>query len=222
LATRLNIIYEDNHLVAVNKRPGDLVQGDKTRDVPLPERLKSYLKEKFNKPGNVFCGVIHRLDRPTTGVVLFARTSKGLERMNKAFKERQTQKTYWAVVEGQLRGKNDLKHFLKKNSKNNKAIVFKRPEEGAKEARLSYNVLKTGDNYSLVEVELHTGRHHQIRAQFSAIGHAIKGDVKYGARRAERDKSICLHARSLTFSHPTTKEPTTITAEEPQTFQPFL
>src|SRR6056300_390243 len=119
LATRLNIIYEDNHLVAVNKRPGDLVQGDKTGDIPLPDHLKSYLKEKFNKPGNVFCGVIHRLDRPTTGVVLFARTSKGLERMNRAFKERQTQKTYWAVVEGQLRGKNDLKHFLKKNSKNN-------------------------------------------------------------------------------------------------------
>ena len=116
MATRLNIIYEDNHLVAVNKRPGDLVQGDKTGDLPLPELIKSYLKEKFNKPGNVFCGVIHRLDRPTTGVVLFARTSKGLERMNKAFKERQTQKTYWAIVEGQLRGKNDLKHFLKKNS----------------------------------------------------------------------------------------------------------
>ena len=222
LATALNIIYEDNHLIAVNKRAGDLVQGDKTGDIPLPDRLKSYLKEKFNKPGNVFCGVIHRLDRPTTGVVLFARTSKGLERMNKAFKERKTQKTYWAIVEGQLHGKNDLKHFLKKNGKNNKAIVFKRPEEGAKDARLSYTVLKTGDNYSLVEVALHTGRHHQIRAQFSAIGHPIKGDVKYGARRAERDKSICLHARELSFNHPTTKEAVKIIAEVPESFKPFI
>ncbi|HCP41110.1 MAG TPA: RNA pseudouridine synthase [Cryomorphaceae bacterium] len=222
MATRLNIIYEDNHLIALNKRAGDLIQGDITGDLPLPDQIKSYLKEKFNKPGKVFCGVIHRLDRPTTGVVLFARTSKSLQRMNKAFKERRTQKTYWAIVEGQLRGKDDLKHFLKKNRKNNKAIVFKRPEEGAKEARLSYRVLKTGDNFSLVEVQLHTGRHHQIRGQFSAIGHAIKGDVKYGARRAQRDKSICLHARTLTFNHPTTKEPTTVTAEAPLTFQPFV
>lgn len=216
------IIYEDNHLIAVNKRAGDLVQGDKTGDVPLPDLLKSYLKEKFNKPGEVFLGVIHRLDRPTTGVVVFARTSKGLERMNAAFKNRETQKNYLAIVEGQLRGKNDLKHFLKKNSKNNKTVVFNRPEEGAKEARLSYHVLKTGDNYSLVEVELHTGRHHQIRAQFSAIGHAIKGDVKYGARRAERDKSICLHALTLAFDHPTTKEPVLIKADVPESFRPFL
>lgn len=222
MAQNIDILYQDNHLIAVNKRAGDLVQGDQTGDVPLPDRIKEYLKEKYNKPGNVFCGVIHRLDRPTTGVVLFARTSKGLERMNKAFKERQTQKTYWAIVEGKLHGENTPKHYLKKNPKNNKAIVFKRPEVGAKEASLSYRVLTTGDNYSLVEIELHTGRHHQIRAQFSALGHSIKGDVKYGARRGERDKSICLHARTLEFQHPTTKENVTITAPAPASFTPFL
>lgn len=222
MAQNIDILYQDNHLIAVNKRAGDLVQGDQTGDVPLPDRIKEYLKEKYNKPGNVFCGVIHRLDRPTTGVVLFARTSKGLERMNKAFKERQTQKTYWAIVEGKLHGENTPKHYLKKNPKNNKAIVFKRPEVGAKEASLSYRVLTTGDNYSLVEIELHTGRHHQIRAQFSALGHSIKGDVKYGARRSERDKSICLHARSLTFEHPTTKEMVHIVSHSPESFSPFV
>jgi 23S rRNA pseudouridine1911/1915/1917 synthase len=218
----LSILFEDNHLIAVNKKAGDLVQGDQTGDVPLPEVLKEYLKEKFQKPGNVFLGVIHRLDRPTTGVVLFARTSKGLERMNAAFKNRSTQKTYWAVVEGITEEKGTLHHFLKKNAKTNKAIVFNRAEEGAKEAKLSYKRLLAGDRYSLIEIDLHTGRHHQIRAQFSAIGHAVKGDVKYGARRAEKDHSICLHARSLTFEHPTTKEQIEIQAPPPLTFEPFL
>ncbi len=221
MAADLNIIYQDNHLIAVNKRAGDLVQGDHTGDVPLPDHIKAYLKHKYNKPGNVFCGVIHRLDRPTTGVVLFARTSKGLERMNKAFKERQITKTYWALVEGSLGGENSLRHFLKKNSKNNKSTVFKKAEVGAKEARLSYRVIKTGDNYSLLEVELDTGRHHQIRAQFAAIGHAIKGDVKYGARRAERDKSICLHARTLSFINPVSGENIEIEAGFPESFKPF-
>jgi 23S rRNA pseudouridine1911/1915/1917 synthase len=221
LAADLNIIYQDNHLIAVNKRAGDLVQGDHTGDIPLPDHIKAYLKYKFNKPGNVFCGVIHRLDRPTTGVVLFARTSKGLERMNKAFKERQIKKTYWALVEGRLEGEDSLRHFLKKNSKNNKSTVFKKAEVGAKEARLSYRVIKTGDNYSLLEVELDTGRHHQIRAQFAAIGHAVKGDVKYGARRAERDKSICLHAKTLSFIHPVSGEKIEIEASSPESFKPF-
>ena len=221
MAADLNIIYQDNHLIAVNKRAGDLVQGDHTGDVPLPDHIKAYLKYKFNKPGNVFCGVIHRLDRPTTGVVLFARTSKGLERMNKAFKERQIKKTYWALVEGRLEGEDSLRHFLKKNGKNNKSTVFKKAEVGAKEARLSYRVIKTGDNYSLLEVELDTGRHHQIRAQFAAIGHAVKGDVKYGARRAERDKSICLHAKTLSFIHPVSGEKIEIEASSPESFKPF-
>jgi 23S rRNA pseudouridine1911/1915/1917 synthase len=215
------ILFEDNHLIAVNKRAGDLVQGDQTGDTPLPDYLKTYIKEKYNKPGNVFLGVIHRLDRPTTGVVLFARTSKGLERMNAAFKNRQTQKSYWAIVEGQLEGSKTLLHYLKKNPKNNKSTAFLRPEEGAKDAKLTYKSLNIGDRYTLVEIELHTGRHHQIRSQLAAIGHPIKGDVKYGARRAERDKSICLHARNLKFSHPTTKETIAITAETPESFKPF-
>ena len=216
------IIYEDNHLIAVNKRAGDLVQGDKTGDVPLPELLKSYLKEKFNKPGEVFLGVIHRLDRPTTGVVVFARTSKGLERMNAAFKNRETQKSYWALVEGQIVEDGQLHHYLKKNPKTNKSIAFKRTEPGAKEAKLSYRILNCGERYSLLEVDLQTGRHHQIRSQLAAVGHPIKGDVKYGARRGERDKSICLHAQSLTFLHPTTKESIRIEAGIPEAFKPFL
>ena len=218
----LDILYEDNHLIALNKRAGDLVQGDKTGDKPLPDLIKAYIKDKYNKPGNVFCGVIHRLDRPTTGIVLFARTSKGLERMNAAFKNRETKKQYWALVEGKIEDGRDLQHYLKKNSKTNKSTVFKRPEPEAKEALLSFKVLNIGDRYSLVEIDLHTGRHHQIRAQFSAIGHPVKGDVKYGARRGERDKSICLHSRNLTFEHPTTKELVNIIAKTPSTFDPFI
>jgi len=222
LGELLDILYEDNHLIALNKRAGDLVQGDKTGDKPLPDLIKTYIKDKYNKPGNVFCGVIHRLDRPTTGIVLFARTSKGLERMNAAFKNRETKKQYWALVEGKLEDGRDLQHYLKKSSKTNKSTVFKRPEPEAKEALLSFKVLNTGDRYSLVEIDLHTGRHHQIRAQFSAIGHPVKGDVKYGARRGERDKSICLHSRNLTFEHPTTKELVNIIAKTPSTFDPFI
>ncbi len=222
MGKRLDILYEDNHLIALNKRAGDLVQGDQTGDKPLPDLIKTYIKDKYNKPGNVFCGVIHRLDRPTTGVVLFARTSKGLERMNAAFKNRETKKQYWALVEGKIELGRDLQHYLKKNSKTNKSTVFKRPEPEAKEALLTFKVLNTGDRYSLVEIDLHTGRHHQIRAQFSAIGHPVKGDVKYGARRGERDKSICLHSRHLTFEHPTSKELVNIIAKAPSTFDPFI
>jgi 23S rRNA pseudouridine1911/1915/1917 synthase len=222
MGKKLDILFEDNHLIAVNKNPGDLVQGDQTGDAPLPELIKAYIKKKYDKPGEVFLGVIHRLDRPTSGVVLFARTSKGLERMNAAFKNRQTSKKYWALVEGQLSGDGELQHYLKKNPKNNKALVLNTPEEGAKEAKLSYQTLKVGDRYSLVEVDLQTGRHHQIRAQFASIGHPIKGDIKYGARRAERDRSICLHAHSLEFTHPTTKVTVNIIAPPPDSFLPFL
>ena len=222
MASLPEIIFEDNHLIAVNKRAGDLVQGDKTGDTPLPDLLKSYLKEKFNKPGAVFLGVIHRLDRPTTGVVLFARTSKGLERRNAAFKNRETQKAYWALVEGQVTEDGQLRHYLKKNPRNNKSIAFKREEPGSKEANLTYRVLNCGERYTLLEVDLHTGRHHQIRSQLAAIGHPIKGDVKYGARRAERDKSICLHSRFLAFNHPTTKASVSIEASVPATFEAFL
>ena len=199
-----------------------MVQGDQTGDRILPDLIKSYLKITYNKPGNVFCGVIHRLDRPTTGIVLFARTSKGLERMNKAFKERQTVKKYWAVVEGAVAENASLVHYLKKNPKNNKATVFSKATEGAKRAELTFEVVTIGERYTLVEVTLGTGRHHQIRAQLAAWGHPIKGDVKYGARRGERDRSICLHARSLGFDHPTTKEPISIVAEAPESFRPFL
>ena len=210
------IIYEDNHLIAVNKRAGDLVQGDKTGDVPLPELLKSYLKEKFNKPGEVFLGVIHRLDRPTTGVVVFARTSKGLERMNAAFKNRETQKSYWALVEGQIVEDGQLHHYLKKNPKTNKSIAFKRMEPGAKEAKLSYRILNCGERYSLLEVDLQTGRHHQIRSQLAAVGHPIKGDVKYGAKRPNANGSICLHARKISFKHPTKEEKICLEASVPK------
>lgn len=216
------IIFEDNHLIAVNKRAGELVQGDKTGDVPLPDLLKSYIKKKYNKPGAVFLGVIHRLDRPTTGVVLFARTSKGLERMNAAFKNRETQKIYWALVEGEIEESGQLHHYLKKNPKSNKSIAYQRPETGAKEAKLTYTPLHKGDRYTLLEVRLETGRHHQIRAQFAAVGHPIKGDVKYGARRAEKDKSICLHSKSLSFIHPTSKENVLIKTMPPISFNPFL
>lgn len=222
-ATLPNILFEDNHLIVVNKRPGDLVQGDKTGDTPLPDILKAYIKEKYNKPGNVFLGVVHRLDRPTSGVVLFARTSKALERMNAAFKNHQVFKTYWALVEGVPEKREDrLVHYLKKNPKNNKSTAFARPTAGAKEAKLKYKTLNQGDRYTLLEVALETGRHHQIRSQLNAIGCTIKGDVKYGARRAERDKSICLHAHKLTIVHPTTKETLEFTAEAPETFTPFL
>ena len=216
MAADLNIIYQDNHLIAVNKRAGDLVQGDHTGDVPLPDHIRAYLKHKYNKPGNVFCGVVHRLDRPTTGVVLFARTSKGLERMNKAFKERQITKTYWALVEGRLEGEDSLRHFLKKNSKNNKSTVFKKAEFGAKEARLSYRVMKTGHNYSLLEVELDTGRHHQIRAQVSATGFPIQGDLKYGAPRSNKEGHISLHAYCLEIEHPVTKDAMVFTSDPPK------
>ena len=203
----LDVLFEDNHLVIVNKKSGDIVQGDKTGDKPLSDVVKEYIKEKYNKPGEVFLGVVHRLDRPTSGVIIFARTSKALERLNKMLRERTISKTYWAVVKNTpLKEKDSLIHFLKKNPKNNKSTVFTKETDASKKAILHYSVIKKLDNYSLLEIDLETGRHHQIRAQLAYIGSPIKGDLKYGASRSNKDGSIHLHARKISFTHPVSKE----------------
>ena len=210
------ILFEDNHLLVVNKLPSEIVQGDKTGDEPLPERIKSFLKEKYQKPGNVFCGVVHRLDRPTSGVVVFAKTSKALERLNAQFREKETNKTYWAIVENKPKElKGSLRDYLKKNESQNKSYAVNESTPGAKLALLHYQLLASSDRYHLLEVTIETGRHHQIRAQLSNIGCIIKGDLKYGAKRANKDASIGLHARSLRFFHPTTKEEITLIANPP-------
>ncbi len=210
------ILYEDNHLIAVNKLPSEIVQGDKTGDMPLSEEVKLFLKEKYSKPGNVFLGVIHRLDRPVSGVVVFAKTGKALARMNGLVKNRQIKKTYWAVVKNLPEKKEaTLKHYLIRDEKKNKSFVTANPGNGAKEALLSYRFLAASDQYNLLEVDLHTGRHHQIRVQLSAIGSPIKGDLKYGFPRSNPDASVSLHARSVSFVHPVKKEPVTIVAPVP-------
>ncbi len=212
----LSILYEDNHVIVVNKKASEIVQGDKTGDLTLPDMIKAYLKEKYTKPGNVFCGVVHRLDRPTSGVVVFARTSKALERLNKQFKEKQTTKTYWAIVEQKPPHKEGkLVHFLKKNEKQNKSFASLHELPESKLAISEYRLIGSSEHYFLLEVTIETGRHHQIRTQLSHIGCVIKGDVKYGAKRANSDASIGLHARSLTFYHPTTKDKISIIAPVP-------
>ena len=212
----LQILFEDNHLIILNKRVGDIVQGDKTGDTPLSELVKQHLAEKYHKPGKVFLGVVHRLDRPTSGAVIFARTSKALERMNKMLREKKIDKTYWAIVQGRPEPKTGtLEHHLKKNPKNNKSTVFKRPTEGAKKAVLHFKTLRKLDNYSLLEIALETGRHHQIRSQLAFLGHPIKGDLKYGAKRSNQDGGIHLHARKLNFVHPVSKEALEIKAPLP-------
>lgn len=212
----LDILYEDNHLIVINKKAGDITQGDKTGDTPLPDKVKEYLKQKYAKPGNVFCGVIHRLDRPTTGIVILAKTSKALSRMNELFRKDEIQKTYWAIVEDKpLKTEGMLKHYLIKNEKQNKSYAYTTPKSGAKEAILTYKLLVTADRYSLLEVNLQTGRHHQIRCQLANTGSIIKGDLKYGAKRSNPDGSISLHARSISFIHPISKEHLTITAPVP-------
>jgi len=204
-------------LLVVNKRPGDIVQGDKTGDKPLSEVAKEYIATKYNKPGAVFLGVVHRLDRPTSGIVVFARTSKALSRLNKLFSERETEKVYWAVVENAPPNTEEkLIHFMKRNQKQNKSYAHEKEVPESKKAILSYKLIRSLDNYFLLEVELETGRHHQIRSQLAAIGCYIKGDLKYGAKRSNKDGSIHLHARSLTFVHPVKKEELTITADPPQ------
>ncbi len=213
----MQILYEDNHLIAVNKAPGEIVQGDKTGDKPLSDTLKEYIKLKYNKPGEVFLGVPHRLDRPTSGVVLFARTSKALVRLNEMFKNHQAmRKTYWAIVQGAPKlSEARLENYLIRNEPQNKSYIAKPGAKDAKLAVLTYRTLTRGDRYSLLEVELLTGRHHQIRCQLAAIGCPIKGDLKYGAKRSNPDGSISLHARQITFVHPVRKEQLTITAPVP-------
>ncbi len=199
------IIYEDNHLIAVTKRSGEIVQGDKTGDKPLSEEIKSYLKTKYKKPGNVFLGTIHRLDRPTSGIVLFAKTSKSLSRMNELFKNKKVQKTYFAVTEDMPnKGKGVIISLLKKNQKQNKSYITKLDD--GKKSELEYELIEKLQNYFLIKVKPKTGRHHQIRVQLSSIGCKIKGDVKYGAKRANKDKSICLHSYCISFVHPVKNE----------------
>jgi len=214
--TNLDVLFEDNHLIIVNKKSGDIVQGDKTGDKPLSEVVKEYIKEKYNKPGNVFLGVVHRLDRPTTGIIVFARTSKALERFNKMLRDKKVNKTYWAVVKNKPKNEKDtLTGFLKKNPKNNKSTSYSSEVEGSKKATLHYKLLKSLDNYHLLEVDLETGRHHQIRCQLAANGSPIKGDLKYGFDRSNKDASIHLHARKIDFIHPVTNEKIVITAPTP-------
>ncbi len=212
----IQILYKDNHLIVVNKRPGDIVQGDKTGDTPLSEVVKEYVKKKYNKPGAVYLGVVHRLDRPTSGIVVFARTSKALTRLNKLFAEKEAKKTYWAVVKNNPpKQKDTLVHWLKRNPKQNKSYAHKKEVPESKKAILDYKVIKKLDNFFLLEIDLKTGRHHQIRAQLAAIGCHIKGDLKYGADRSNKNGSIHLHARGLSFIHPVKKEPITLLAPPP-------
>ena len=212
----LQILHEDNHIIVINKRVGDIVQGDKTGDKPLSEIVKEYIKDKYEKPGEVFLGVVHRLDRPTTGIVVFAKTSKALERLNKMFSERETSKTYWAVVKNKPpKSEDNLIHFLKRNEKNNTSKAHLKEVPDSKKASLDYKIIKELNNYFALEINLHTGRHHQIRAQLQAIGSRIKGDLKYGFDRSNPDGGIHLHARQLSFTHPVSKENIKIIAPTP-------
>lgn len=214
--SNLQVIYEDNHIIVVNKRAGDIVQGDKTGDTPLSDIVKAYIAETYHKPGNVYLGVVHRLDRPTTGIVLFSKTSKALPRLNKLFAEKKANKTYWALVKNAPPKSEDiLIHWLKKNPKNNKSTAYKKEVPQSKKAILHYTVIKKLDNFYLLEIQLETGRHHQIRCQLASIGCPIKGDLKYGFDRSNKDASISLHARRLEFVHPVKKEPISIEAPLP-------
>ena len=211
------ILYEDNHLIAVNKTIHDLVQKDSTRDLALDDRLREYIKEKYNKPGNVFLGVTHRLDRPVSGVVLFARTTKALTRMNEMFREGQVNKTYWAIVKNKPEKDADrLVHFVVRNAKQNKTYCHPDEVPDSKRAELLYRLISASENYFLIEVDLITGRHHQIRAQLAEIGCPVKGDLKYGFPRSNKDGGINLHARKIGFIHPVTKENLTIIASTPK------
>ena len=216
----MQVLYEDNHIIAVSKTCHEIVQGDKTGDTPLSEMVKAYIKEKYQKPGEVFLGVTHRLDRPTTGVVLFARTSKALTRLNAMFQSHELiRKTYWAIVEKNDRLLGDeairLENYLWRNEKQNKSFVVKAGTKDAKRAVLTYKAIAQSDRYTLLEINLETGRHHQIRCQLAAIGLPIKGDLKYGAKRSNPDGGISLHARKIEFVHPVSKLPISITAPVP-------
>lgn len=208
------VVYEDNHLIAVNKQVSELVQGDRTGDAPMNENLKEWLKQKYNKPGNVYLGVIHRIDRPVSGVVLFAKTSKGLSRMNKILKSGQLKKIYWAIVSARPQKDSDtIVHYLKKDEARNKSYAFIRPVDGAKEAVLDYKILHIFKNYFMLEIDLKTGRHHQIRCQLAKIGCPVLGDLKYGFPRSTGNGGIGLHSREVSFIHPVTSEPLVIKAD---------
>lgn len=213
----VEILYEDNHLIAVYKKSSDLVQGDKTGDISLDIEVKNYIARKYNKPGDVFLGIVHRLDRPVSGVLLFARTSKALLRLNEIFRTRQVKKVYYAIVREQPPEEEaTISHFLKKNEKQNKSYVYDTEVKGSKEASLTYRIRGRSERFYLLEIELHTGRHHQIRAQLAKSGCPVKGDLKYGSPRSNDDGSISLFARKLEFIHPVTKVPLTITAHLPE------
>jgi len=212
----MTVLYEDNHIIAVNKSSSEIVQGDKTGDQPLSETIKLYLKEKYNKPGDVFLGVVHRLDRPVSGVVLFAKTSKALTRLNEMFRTQEIKKTYWAIVkEKPEQPEGRLEHYLTRNEKQNKSMAYDKPRSDAKKAALSYRMIAQSDTYYLLEVQLETGRHHQIRCQLAKMGCPIKGDLKYGFPRSNPNGGISLHARSIEFIHPVSKEFIQLTAPLP-------
>lgn len=212
----MEVIYEDNHLIAVNKSCGEIVQGDKTGDQPLSESLKIWLKEKYNKPGNVFVGVTHRLDRPVSGIVLFAKTSKALARLNDMFRTGAIKKTYWAIVKCcPSKPEGELTHWLVRNEKQNKSYAYDTEQPNSKKAILHYKLIARSENYFLLEIDLKTGRHHQIRCQLAKMGCPIKGDLKYGFERSNKDGGISLHARSAAFTHPVSKQEITIVAPVP-------
>jgi len=213
----MTVLYEDNHIIAINKSSSEIVQGDKTGDQPLSETIKAYLKEKYNKPGEVFLGVTHRLDRPVSGVVLFAKTSKALTRLNEMFRNQEVKKTYWAIVKDkpeQPEGR--LEHYLTRNEKQNKSVAYDKERPDAKKAALSYRLIAHSDTYYLLEIQLETGRHHQIRCQLAKMGCPIKGDLKYGFPRSNPNGGISLHARSIEFVHPVSKELIQLTAPVPE------
>ena len=213
----MNVLYEDNHIIIINKRAGEIVQGDKTGDPSLCDTMKQYLKEKYCKPGNVFVGLPHRLDRPVSGVVIFAKTGKALERLNNMFREGSVDKRYWAIVkEMPQETEKELTHWIVRNEKSNKSFAYDKEVKNSKKATLRYKMIASSRMYNLLEVELLTGRHHQIRCQLSAIGCPIKGDLKYGAKRSNPDGSISLHARSVEFIHPVSKQPIKVTAPVPE------
>ena len=212
----MTVVYEDNHIIIVNKTASEIVQGDKTGDVPLSETVKQYLKEKYHKPGNVFIGVTHRLDRPVSGLVVFAKTSKALSRLNEMFKNSEVKKTYWAIVkQTPAETEGELVNYLVRNEKQNKSYAYDTEKPGSKKAVLHYRLIARSDNYSLLEVDLKTGRHHQIRCQLAKMGCPIKGDLKYGFPRSNPDGSICLHARRVRFVHPVSKELIDVVAPVP-------
>ena len=212
----MEVVYEDNHIIIVNKKSGEIVQGDKTGDTPLSETVKQWIKEKYAKPGNVFCGVVHRLDRPVFGLVVFAKTSKALSRMNEMFRNGDVHKTYWAITKNRPpKDEDTLVHYITTTERNNKSYASTVEKPGAQKAVLKYRVISQSDNYYLIEVKLLTGRKHQIRVQLAAIGCPIKGDLKYGAKRSNHDGSISLLARNVTFVHPVSKQDICVTAPIP-------